>query len=142
MAEDRIQGNSVRRLLYVDYYELSFYHSPLFDLTKPFRSGVFFGTLHADCAPDLSRVEISIKRGMLVLRLHNTDRSSSRGILEIERRNLIEPLLLHSPGVGPGSKAGVEILSDCLFTSALLPGNLSAHPQGFFVSLYHAAKLS
>lgn len=78
----------------------------------------------------------------LVLRLHNTDRSLSRGILKIKRRCLIEPLLLHAPEVGLNSGPGVEVLSSCLFASALLTRNFSEHPQAFFVSLCHAAKLS
>ena len=141
MIENRTQSNSARRLLYVDY-EVSAHHSPILDLAKPLYNDVFFGALYADCIPDASRVEASIKRGRLSLRLHNADRTLSRGILEIKRRYLIEPLLLHAPEVGINSKAGVEVLANCLFASALLTRNFSEHPQAFFVSLCHAVKLS
>lgn len=141
MIEDHTQPSAARRILYVDC-EVSAHHSPILDLAKPLYNDVFFGALYADCIPDASLVEASISRGRLSLRLKTTDRPMSRAILEIKRRYLIEPLLASSSGPGMDSKAVSDVLSSCLFACALLTRNFSGHPQAFFVSLCHAAKLS
>lgn len=135
MIEDRAQSNSVRRNLYVEY-EVSAHHSPI---VKPLYSDVFSGVLYADCIPEPPRVDVSITRGRLTLRLHSASRRLSQGIFEIKRRHLIEPLLLHAPELGLDS---IEVLSNCLFASALLTRNFSEHTQAFFISLCHAVKLN
>jgi len=46
------------------------------------------------------------------------------------------------PGLGIDAESGVEVLAGTLFASALLTRNFSESPQAFWVSLYHAVKLS
>lgn len=138
MVEDRAQSNSARRILYVEY-EGSDHHSPILDIVKPLYNDVFSGVLYADCILEPPRVDVSITRGRLTLRLHSASRRLSQGIFEIKRRHLIEPLLLHAPELGLDI---IEVLSNCLFASTLLTRNSSELTQAFFISLCHAVKLS
>jgi len=141
MIEEKPQKNAARRVLHIDD-EASGYHSPILDLAKPFYNDIFFGALYADCVTDAPKVEAGIEDGILKLKYIGVERTLSKAVLEITRRYLIEPLLLHAPETSVDVKAGIETLASALFACAVLTRNFDERSDAFLVNLCHGVLLS
>lgn len=92
--------NSHSQLLYVDY-EAAGCHSPWLDMAKPLYNDIFFEIFYADLLNvDLfvsGVVSVQLKDGLLYINLSLPQSHVTKGLWEIKRRFILEPLIASLP---------------------------------------------